>query len=199
MVLLLIIINGGWFMKKVCLFAISAVAFSASLAVAALPSDAERIAATCAGCHGTFGASPGEYIPIIGGQKAWYLKSTMKEYRDGIRGGGVMVNLAKGYNDIQIEGVASFVSSWKWKNSDMRKKVAANQKVGKAISSCADCHGKKGEGTDIAPRIAGQAPGYLKDALVEYKNGVRKSSDMEIIKDASDKDIELYVKYYSKK
>lgn len=175
-----------------------AVLLASSAALAAAPSDGERLAATCAGCHGTKGASPGSHIPVIGGQSEAYLKQVMKEYRDGKRPGGVMVNLAKGYSDGQIDEMSKVVASWKWENTSLGvKEKKKDKKSTVSVESCSACHGKKGEGTEVSPHIAGQAPGYLKDALQEYKSGRRISPDMEFLKDMSAKDVDAIIKYYT--
>lgn len=171
---------------------------SAAPALAAVSGDGERMSATCAGCHGTRGASPGSHIPIIGGQSAPYLKKTMTEYRDGSRPGGVMANLAKGYSDRQIGEISDVVASWKWKNSPFAA-TPKGKKLAVSTASCAACHGKKGEGTPIAPHINGQAPEYLKEALLEYKSGTRKAPTMGMLQTMTDADIDALVKNYTRK
>lgn len=167
-------------------------------ALAALPGDGERMAATCGACHGTKGASPGSHIPVIGGQGAAYLRQVMAGYRDGTRPGGVMANLAKGYSDKQLAEISEAVASWKWKNTPLAASPKA-KKVAVATEACADCHGKGGEGTEAGPRIRGQAPGYLREALREYKSGKRKAPEMEMLQDMPDGELDALAGSYSRK
>ncbi|MFZ4858165.1 MAG: c-type cytochrome [Desulfuromonadaceae bacterium] len=185
-------------MQKSCLTSIAILLFAVSPALAGLPDDGERMAQTCASCHGTQGASPSSHIPVIGGQNAAYLAKTMKEYREGTRPGGVMANLAKGYSDGQIGEISHAVAAWKWKNSPLAAK-SNGKKLAVSTESCAACHGKKGEGTALAPHIKGQSPGFLKEALLEYKDGKRKAPEMGIVKGMSDADFDQFVTYYTRK
>ncbi|MDD2898752.1 MAG: c-type cytochrome [Desulfuromonadaceae bacterium] len=177
---------------------IAVLLLSAAPVLAAVPGDGERLAATCAGCHGTRGAAPGSHIPVIGGQGAAYLKKTLTEYRDGTRPGGVMANLSKGYSDKQIGEISDVVASWKWQNTPLAA-TPKGKKLSVSTAACAACHGKKGEGTVLAPHINGQAPEYLKEALLEYKNGTRNAPAMALLKGMSDADIDSLVKNYTRK
>lgn len=172
--------------------------YAASVAIAGVPGDGERLAETCSGCHGTKGASPGNYIPVIGGQHAGYLKKSLVEYRDGLRPGGVMANLAKGYSDGQIDDISKAVASWKWKNSPI-KSAFKGKKLAVETESCVACHGKKGEGSADTPRITGQAPGYLKVVLQEFSDGKRKSPEMELIKGMAATELDKLVIFYTRK
>jgi sulfide dehydrogenase cytochrome subunit len=172
--------------------------FTALPVMAAIPGDGERIAQTCSSCHGTQGASPSSHIPVIGGQTAEYLKKTMLEYRDGTRPGGVMANLAKGYSDSQIDEMSKAISSWKWKNTPLATK-STKKKVSVSTESCAACHGKKGEGTAMAPHINGQSPKYMREALQEYKDGKRNAPTMGMVKGMSDTDLDVLVTFYTRK
>jgi len=172
--------------------------YAASMAIAGVPGDGERLAETCTGCHGTKGASPGNYIPVIGGQHAEYLKKSLIEYRDGSRPGGVMANLAKGYSDGQIDNISKVVASWKWKNSPFKSDLKG-KKLTADTKSCAACHGKKGEGSAIAPHITGQAPGYLKVVLQEFSDGKRKTPEMELVKGMPSNELDKLVTFYTHK
>ncbi|MEN8175223.1 MAG: c-type cytochrome [Pseudomonadota bacterium] len=87
-----------------------ALIFSASIAVAgddaAIASPA-LLAGTCAGCHGTDGASPGP-IPPLKGYPASNMKTAMRMFRSGQRPATIMDRLAKGYSDAEIDAIASY-------------------------------------------------------------------------------------------
>jgi len=179
------------------LLVLVAVGLSTSPVLAALPTEGERLAASCAGCHGTRGASPGTHIPIIGGQNAEYLAKTMKGFKEGSRPGGVMLNISKGYSDQQIEQIAAAVSAWKWQNSLPALKKGQLKLSGSFAGTCVACHGAKGQGTKIGPHIAGQPAGYLEEALSEYRSGRRTAAEMGMIKGLSDQELGQLIKYYS--
>lgn len=160
------------------------------------PSEGERLAMPCAGCHGSYGASPGKMTPVIGGQKEDFIEKSLNGFADDTRPGSVMANFAKGYTEDQINKISTAVSKWSWvKTQDVPKKSG---KKPSSIEMCTGCHGAKGEGTAMVPRIANQAASYLKDALSEYKTGSRKSPEMLMFKDMADKDINAMADYYSK-
>ncbi|NIR28662.1 MAG: cytochrome C [Gammaproteobacteria bacterium] len=73
-------------------------------------SRAAMLASSCAGCHGTDGASPGA-IPSIAGKSATFIERALKEFRAGTRPATVMDRHAKGYTDEEIELIAEFFAS----------------------------------------------------------------------------------------
>lgn len=164
--------------------------------LAAPPSAGERLAAPCAGCHGTGGASPGTMTPVIGGQQADYLNKVMLGFADGSRPGSVMANFAKGYNAEQTAQLTTAIASWKWVNSPDSPKKSVRKP--KNIEMCAPCHGSKGEGGPAGPRLAGQASTYLKDAMKYYREGKLTAAEMGMAKGLSDKEITALGDYYSK-
>jgi cytochrome subunit of sulfide dehydrogenase len=84
----------------------------ASAAVPAAAADvippAARLAATCTGCHGTNGAGTGDALPSLAGQPKDALLTSLKAFKSGSRPATVMTQLAKGYDDEQLEAIAGF-------------------------------------------------------------------------------------------
>jgi cytochrome c553 len=76
----------------------------------AVPDPGRSIAATCANCHGTGGASAG-VIPSLVGRTRQDLIARMREFKSGTRTGTVMPQLAKGYSDEQIELAAGWFAA----------------------------------------------------------------------------------------
>ena len=70
--------------------------------------QAQRLAATCANCHGTDGRSVSAELAPLAGRPKDYLVSQMKAFRDGTRPATIMPQLAKGYTDQQIEAIAEY-------------------------------------------------------------------------------------------
>jgi len=74
------------------------------------PVAARDIAATCANCHGTNGASRG-VVPTLAGQTKADLAAKMLEFKQNKRTGTIMPQLAKGFSDEQIDAVAAYFAS----------------------------------------------------------------------------------------
>lgn len=94
--------------------------------------------------------------------------------------------------------MADYFEDQKWVNT----KVKADKKLvllGKKLSKdCSDCHGPKGKGQDENPRLAGQHPFYLEQALIEYKEGKRGDvPEMELIKNYTEKQLKALAAYFS--
>ena len=70
------------------------------------------LSASCAGCHGTDGRSPGA-IPSINGKSAEYISNALKDYRSGRRDSTVMGRHAKAYTDEEIMQIAEYMASRK--------------------------------------------------------------------------------------
>jgi sulfide dehydrogenase cytochrome subunit len=89
---------------------------AATLALAAAAAQAQdapaarSLAATCASCHGTEGRSATKDVASLAGLPKDYIVAQMKAFRDGARQATIMHQLAKGYNDAQIELVADYFS-----------------------------------------------------------------------------------------
>ena len=70
------------------------------------------LAAQCAQCHGTDGrALPGSEVPGLAGLQAPYIVEQMKAFRSGSRTSSVMQQLAKGFNDAQVDQLARYFAS----------------------------------------------------------------------------------------
>ena len=86
------------------------------LLLIALPASAEvdkrarSLAATCAACHGTDGKSVGGTAVLAGMNKAEFIKQ-MAGFKSGQRKATVMHQHAKGYNDEEIEKMATYFST----------------------------------------------------------------------------------------
>ncbi|MDX2480073.1 MAG: c-type cytochrome [Desulfuromusa sp.] len=154
----------------------------------------EQLSKTCAACHGTDGASPGKMIPVIGGQVEKYLQKTLVEFAADKRPGDVMKNLAKGYSAGEQKQIAVYFADKPWIRTPHAVASAVDASL---VSGCKGCHGSQGEGRGSFPRVAGQHPDYLYQALVEYKQGTRSSSLMKSVKKLDDATLKQMADYYS--
>ena len=96
------------------------VAFGIALALAAVAGKTiaqetnygRNLAAACASCHGTNGKSKGLMSDLAGMPKD-SIVGHMKDFKSGTKSSTVMQQLAKGYNDAQIEAIAAYFSAQK--------------------------------------------------------------------------------------
>jgi cytochrome c553 len=72
----------------------------------------QYLAANCANCHGTTGNARGA-MPSLAGQSKAFIVEQMKAFRDGKRPATVMHQLAKGYDDQQVELIADYFAQQK--------------------------------------------------------------------------------------
>ena len=72
--------------------------------------SARDLAAACASCHGTNGASV-QGSPYLAGQSRAYIVERMHEFKTGKRPSTVMHQIARGYTDEQIEALAAYFSA----------------------------------------------------------------------------------------
>ncbi|HID81489.1 MAG TPA: c-type cytochrome [Chromatiales bacterium] len=149
--------------KKITCLGIFAVGlFLTSSILTAKPRTPEMLSNTCAGCHGTNGASAAGPMPIIGGMSKRYLSQTLKDYKSGKRPSTIMGRIARGYSDLELEAIASFMASQPW----VKAKVKTNGKMVKEgaklhAKQCETCHENNGANTGELPKLSGQYPDYL--------------------------------------
>ncbi|MDT8386701.1 MAG: cytochrome c [Thiogranum sp.] len=104
--------------KKPVLRRLNLVLASGLLLTVQAPGAVERVeinrgailSASCAGCHGTDGASPAA-VPNIAGKSAEFIENTMLDFRSGKRPGTVMNRHASGYTDEEIRLIAEFFAT----------------------------------------------------------------------------------------
>ena len=85
------------------------------LACTAQAADVEagraRATAVCAACHGATGISVGDSIPNLAGQRAPYLASQLRAFKDGSRKSAVMSAIATQLSAEEIAGLAAYFSA----------------------------------------------------------------------------------------
>ncbi|WP_455818157.1 c-type cytochrome [Pseudomonas cerasi] len=67
-------------------------------------------ASSCMSCHGPGGISQSPEWPNIAGQKAPYLESQLKAFRDGKRKNGMMENITKNLSAADMKQLAKYFS-----------------------------------------------------------------------------------------
>ncbi len=73
---------------------------------------ARSLAATCAACHGTNGRTTADdALPRLAGRPATEIAEALRAFRSGARPGTVMPQLAKGYDETQIDLLARYFAA----------------------------------------------------------------------------------------
>jgi cytochrome c553 len=100
-------------LSKTILIALVFAASGAARAEGAAIPSAARLAATCAACHGTNGATQGGTLPPLAGQPQQALAAALRDFKAGKRQATIMTQIAKGYTDEQIELLAAWFAAQK--------------------------------------------------------------------------------------
>jgi len=88
----------------------SSVAFAADEKPLLSGASASMLANTCAGCHGTLGASAGPATPSISGISAVYFEEVMQGFKSGEVKSTIMGRIAAGYSEEEIKAMGEFFS-----------------------------------------------------------------------------------------
>jgi cytochrome c553 len=117
------------------------------------PLHGEELAgAVCTSCHGPTGNSPDPQYPKIAGQKSYYLRTQLHDFKRGVRKSEVMAPLAAALSDTQIRELARFYSQQKVKPDAIKDRRLADlgsrifHYPGRGVPACAACHSPGGYG-----------------------------------------------------
>jgi sulfide dehydrogenase cytochrome subunit len=164
--------------------------------------SADMLAHTCAGCHGTNGASAGVYMPTIGGLDRGYLTSVLSDYKHGLRKSTIMGRIMKGYSDQEIWAMSSWFAEKPWVSNDA---VADSSllALGREIheSKCETCHEDGGRIQDEEnPRLAGQWVGYTHYMLEQCREIGKRCKPRKMgerMMNRSDEELRALAHYYA--
>ncbi|MBK5929741.1 cytochrome C [Halochromatium salexigens] len=163
--------------------------------------SAAMLSHTCAGCHGTEGASAGEVMPTIAGMDKGYLLKVLEDYKDDVRPSTIMGRIMRGYSDQEIAAIASFFASQPWVSTE-RPIDGELAYQGELIHQqrCETCHTDGGRGQDArSPRLAGQWGPYIAYALETCRArgaSCKKRQGAERVQVLEDAEIQALAHYY---
>jgi len=189
--------------------------FSLSLTGNASAADVNKLAETCASCHGKGGASTEPEVPIIGGYSVEFLVNNLTayknneracpetQYRSGSNKGKKtdMCKMVKDLGESDIKQVAQYFSKQKFIRAKQKFDPVLAKK-GKEIHDmyCEKCHSEGGTSSaDDSGMPAGQWTPYLKQAFDEFNSGKRPiPKKMKLKMDEINKaDIDALINYYA--
>jgi cytochrome c553 len=158
---------------------------------------------TCSACHGFGGNSKSDAMPILAGMDAGYLKKALQDYAAGKRPSPEMEPYAKMALHVGVDDVAGYFASQAREATPVKVDAAAVARGKTAAPPCAACHGAdgKGDAAKLVPSLAGQAPGYLRNQILAFKQDRRSPGDdalkpmkaiMRTIPDAAIADLAAY-------
>ena len=182
-----------------------------AVALAVLPSvnadmaSAKMLADTCAGCHGTDGASKGPASPSIAGISAAYFEEIMKGFAAGSVPSTIMGRIAKGYSEDEIKAMAKHFSGLKFAAASQKVNAEQAQEGAKLHDKyCEKCHANGGTSAeDDAGILRGQWAPYVKWSLADYTSGKReptkkmKAQLEKLMEKEGDKGIEALLQFYA--
>ncbi len=166
-------------MKKLLSLIIALLCLGASVHAFAQDARAgEKKAAMCIGCHGIpdYKASfPEVYrVPMIAGQGAKYIVSSLTGYKKGDRKHPTMRAIAASLSDQDMADLAAFYSTQA--KADAPPATIAGEAPAAVAEllkkgNCVSCHGANFSAPidPSYPKLAGQHPDYLYVALKEYQ------------------------------
>lgn len=186
---------------RIALFA-SGLLLSSSATWAA--ADSAMLANTCAGCHGTKGASAGPTIPNLAGISKDTMIESMEAYASGERKSTIMGRLAKGYSKEEIAAMADFFTKQPI-HLPAQETDAAKVQAGAKLHEeyCEKCHEDNGkEDEDGSGILAGQWMPYLQFSFEDYASGARKATKKmkkkvdDMLKEHGEGSVEQIIHFY---
>ncbi len=151
-----------------------------------IPAHARDLAiGTCSACHGTDGNSKNPMFPRLAGQKAWYIRQQLKQFRSHTRGDAYAVSYMWGMtaqlSNKTIAALADYFSHQKTGPGashpsalvDEGNRIYHHGIPSQAVPACAACHGPHGLGNAHFPRVAGQHAEYIKKQLNAFRTNMR--------------------------
>jgi sulfide dehydrogenase cytochrome subunit len=168
--------------------------------------SARMLSETCAGCHGTDGASGGPAIPSIDGMNGEYFIEMMKGYKDDEIYGTIMNRIAKGYSEEEISLMGTFFAGKKFKPAKQKFDEGLVKKGLKLHDKyCEKCHSEGGKILEDEEYyiLAGQWTPYLRNAMADFMDQRReipkkmKKRLDKLIKKEGDAGLEALYAYYA--
>jgi cytochrome c553 len=147
----------------------------------------------CTGCHNEDGNSTVPDFPKLAGLDPVYISKQISDFKKYKRVSEIMGPMAAQIPDADVPKLAAYFSKQKRTVGTVgvvtdSKLAAQGQQiyddgiVSSAVPACSGCHGEKGEGTELFPRLAGQHTVYVMTQLNNFKNIVRNNDAKKVMR-----------------
>ena len=147
----------------------------------------------CTGCHNENGNSTVPEFPKLAGLDPVYITKQINDFKKYKRVSEIMGPMAAQIPDADVPKLAAYFSKQKRttgttdvvidaKLASQGQQIYDDGIVNSAVPACAGCHGEKGEGTELFPRLAGQHTVYLMTQMNNFKNIVRNNDAKKVMR-----------------
>jgi cytochrome c553 len=169
-----------------CLLLAGSIAQAADTKVA----EPDLVRRECSGCHGAQGISVSPEFPNLAAQTQQYLQAQLKAFRDHSRADphaqAFMWGMAAQLPDSEIARIAKYFSEQPPAQGapGSSAEVAAGKDIfdhgipKQGVPACSACHGAKGQGNQVFPRLASQRRDYLEKQLEAFASNLRENDIM---------------------
>jgi len=143
------------------------------------PARGERLAQTCAACHGTSDREPLPLTPSLARQPEDYTVMQLFLLREGLREAPPMAGMLKDVTDPDFFDIAAYYA----RQAPARGGRSTDPQLrarGAALSremGCGSCHLRDYSGQKQVPRIANQREDYLAASMKAYRDNQRTGAD----------------------
>jgi cytochrome c553 len=184
----------------------SARAVALALAAGTLPGSAAALAEKlepCLACHGAQGQSETDNVPSLGAQNAPYTLIQLYMFRERLRIGEPMNDMAKELSDDDLRSTSDSIGGLPAPKPPDDPGDAARLGKAQALveqNHCNVCHRADFSGQESVPRLADQREDYLLKTLRDYKSGARHGYDAtmaEVLQAVDDAQIVEFAYYLS--
>ncbi|GAA6169582.1 c-type cytochrome [Sessilibacter corallicola] len=142
----------------------------------------------CTVCHGAqLRGNEVTKAPTLATLPAWYIENQLIGFRNEWRGkhpedypGSEMYPVAESLSEKEISKVSKFIEALPKSNKHTQIVKGDSAKGKELYATCAACHGADAQGNEVlsAPPLLVQGDWYIKQQLLNFKNGLRgKVSD----------------------
>lgn len=182
-------------MKRMVFLATLVVAQFATQASAADLARAEDIVSgKCFICHGLEGESSSKAYPKLAGQHAEYIAKQLGDFKAGRRKSDTMMAMTTDITPDDMESLGRYFEAKPSAPTPISNSAKADAgrllyfkgNPDSGLPACADCHGLRGMGTPLLPRLAGQQREYLENQLANF-NSRQRNNDNEVMHNIASK------------
>src|SRR5574343_58435 len=146
----------------------------------------EIVSGRCFLCHGMEGEAASPVFPRLAAQHPEYIAKQLADFQSGKRKSDTMKSQVEEITPAEMKALGRFfekksaplIASQDTDVLPVGKYIFTKGNSFSGLPSCASCHGPKGHGTPLLPRLAGQHPTYIAEQLRQFHKRVDFVSGM---------------------